>query len=72
VFAAELSYGQMNLRTKFRRWRSVSSEDLMMLWLALQSVNINMVFGSSSQLIPDKVVYHESIFKFDVPHAYTK
>jgi hypothetical protein len=72
VFAAGLSYGQMNLRTKFRWWRSVSSEDLMVLWLALQSVNINMVFGSSSQLIPDKVVYHELISKFDVPHAYTK
>ena len=53
VFAGELSYRQMNLCTKFCCWRSVSSEDLMVLWLALQPVEA-LVFGSSSQLIPDK------------------
>lgn len=53
MFAGELSYRQMNLCTKFCCWRSVSSEDLMVLWLALQPVEA-LVFGSSSQLIPDK------------------
>jgi len=70
VFGAELSYQQMNLHTKFCCWRSLSSEDLMVLCLALQSVKaLNMVFSLRSQLIPDKVVHRESNFKFGGPNA---